>query len=1774
MELSFQLEPTSGPIWADINPATAVGHFQYLPEYKVLVCKEHGYGIKNLKRHLQVYHNFRQDTRAAIEAAFGGLDIVEPFDAIPPRSKTSPIESLGPPKRGYLCGGTEDQDCGVLSISRDTIGRHCREAHGWMSTKTDPTNWTSAKMQSFCLTPGKQRWFVVQEEGDEEESMELPVESFTARNAILGRFRRLEKAHEADLDIIEDELAKTDRTGWWKKTGWVEHLGKSNLAHLAHAARLPDNDETVLQQVGVLVDAMMEHCVDGLMTLPDELRRWLRSAKTAEADPRPMGRLQNGESQKRYTRYMKRMVCYALRVLQSEEVPDNGMNEERNDISMIEESAEENNPNADELEESIDENHHSVVEVQEVTRDQMHDARRLFPWKDGQKDRARRLLQSIGDAEPEERQLEALMEFSETFIFHKIYRHPFENPTIHFLAVLGIDEENKRLRTGNDYSYMLAGLVYCLRVVALERLLPLARREQQGEAEVESFLECRRKYLADGSMSAMSTMISLLAYGKYLAMNHSNPGMMFWEKGGRVLRMHGQPIAIDKFRAMVVTAIDDIEDLFWEKLMWTTARSRRFEIDLDRVSDDFTFQRRDASFRTNKTNKLQHVWEDVVMERMFQSPTGKKLQRDGGKWQTRRVREYLRVLDRFRLLLAFCVHVTGGQPARGTELLSMRHKNGQAQDRNVYILDGHVMAVTRYNKTSSQWDTPKVVPRFLPWRLGQVTAIYLSYIQPFVERMSADVGVPYSWSQYIWANENGPWETEKLSAVLEQRTSEGLGVPLGTLAYRHVAVGIGRQFVGEVFATGYQVELCEIEEPELEKDSAFDISSGHGSAQGVSRYAVPSDVVKHLSQRNIDTFRPLSQQWHHFLGLSSRKPPVAVKRPASPTEYRTPNKRQRLQRPTGLHTPATSEGSMHAPSTGLIHRARSWEHFSSDRPGLRTPSSMVPVTPRAVGRMSIEPSSPPLTSDVSYAVPPSSPPVISLDWDSLPSPRPTERDAAVRRALGKEADETISYRSPEQEQALNRIMDGSDSSLVVVLPTGGGKTLLFTAPACLDDPGMTIVVVPYRQLITETVQDARDVGIRCVEWSNQITDPVTLIIVSADKLTHSFFDYVARMASRGLVRRVFVDECHLAVTAHHWRPKMMELAKIRTVEAPLVMLTATLPIWMENDLETTMSTSMSTAWIRASTSRRTTSYVVRTDVSDGRLLDEAANVIRKRLARLRPKEKMVVFCREKKQCDALAKEIGCGVFYAGSPDNDAALDRWKAQGGCIVATTALGTGVSYPGIVATIHVGMPYGMVDFFQESGRAGRGGEAVDSLILVEKDWIRREGTKRASQQKAWTRDEQTMVAFVGTPSCRRLVSIRYFDREPAVDCISSGVARCDRCSVGVTDWQRTQQTVAVEKDTVLSTLDQVAGNCVVCWMLLALGGTRGWLHSGQGCCWREVVDTDEGGVINISEQACDDFRTRIRYLDGSKTCYRCGISQRMCRTRVDSAAACQWPHVAIPVVRMAMTSTIGRNIIRQAGYEDDWEEWDAYALWLGQPHRLRVWGELASNSMVVIAEFLIYCSQEMKSMDTNDIVDEIEEVEEMGETAGVVDEVEEVEPSGELVETDPLGRPARLMGPVADVSEIRRLLGGWKDRCVLCKARQRPGIGHNHWTKCTEGVEDRIQMEKAVGLLGSVRFANFSGCKFCKRPQAVCETWERKVKENGPVVFRMRPGSRCEYGDWLLEATAVLLAVRERDGLKERQRQDSRLESTKTEMGRKERRGEVEFNGMLEYFYRWAW
>jgi len=107
----------------------------------------------------------------------------------------------------------------------------------------------------------------------------------------------------------------------------------------------------------------------------------------------------------------------------------------------------------------------------------------------------------------------------------------------------------------------------------------------------------------------------------------------------------------------------------------------------------------------------------------------------------------------------------------------------------------------------------------------------------------------------------------------------------------------------------------------------------------------------------------------------------------------------------------------------------------------------------------------------------------------------------------------------------------------------------------------------------------------------------------------------------------------------------------------LVILTATAPLYMKSDLESTISSTVSTSWVRASTARRTTKYTVNDSIADGKLMEEVVRRCKNLTAQLKRRERIVAYCRSKADCEELARELNCGLFYAGNPNNPEALTK-------------------------------------------------------------------------------------------------------------------------------------------------------------------------------------------------------------------------------------------------------------------------------------------------------------------------------------------------------------------------------------------------------------------------------------------------------------------------------------------------------------------------------------
>ena len=136
------------------------------------------------------------------------------------------------------------------------------------------------------------------------------------------------------------------------------------------------------------------------------------------------------------------------------------------------------------------------------------------------------------------------------------------------------------------------------------------------------------------------------------------------------------------------------------------------------------------------------------------------------------------------------------------------------------------------------------------------------------------------------------------------------------------------------------------------------------------------------------------------------------------------------------------------------------------------------------------------------------------------------------------------FRSTEQEEAVFAALD-RQTPLIVVLPTGGGKTLTFTLPAVLRAPGVSIVVAPFNALEKDYVRRLRLSHIEHIVWRHGEVRYAPVVVVSADRaVSTQFITYTSILKKRKLLRRVVLDECHLTFTASDYRPKLKQLGHL------------------------------------------------------------------------------------------------------------------------------------------------------------------------------------------------------------------------------------------------------------------------------------------------------------------------------------------------------------------------------------------------------------------------------------------------------------------------------------------------------------------------------------------------------------------------------------------------------------------------------------------------------
>jgi hypothetical protein len=127
-----------------INNADTI--LQWIPEYRVIICRERKYAISSVIQYLRIFHSGKDIEKRAVVTAFAGYDLHKPKDVPLPLLLQTPFHELGKPTRTFIC---EELEYKQISISRDEIRKHYNRTHDWRSLKEDREHWYSVWVQTF-----------------------------------------------------------------------------------------------------------------------------------------------------------------------------------------------------------------------------------------------------------------------------------------------------------------------------------------------------------------------------------------------------------------------------------------------------------------------------------------------------------------------------------------------------------------------------------------------------------------------------------------------------------------------------------------------------------------------------------------------------------------------------------------------------------------------------------------------------------------------------------------------------------------------------------------------------------------------------------------------------------------------------------------------------------------------------------------------------------------------------------------------------------------------------------------------------------------------------------------------------------------------------------------------------------------------------------------------------------------------------------------------------------------------------------------------------------------------------------------------------------------------------------------------------------------------------------------------------------------------------------------------------------------------------------------
>ncbi|UTW65425.1 DNA helicase RecQ [bacterium SCSIO 12643] len=410
----------------------------------------------------------------------------------------------------------------------------------------------------------------------------------------------------------------------------------------------------------------------------------------------------------------------------------------------------------------------------------------------------------------------------------------------------------------------------------------------------------------------------------------------------------------------------------------------------------------------------------------------------------------------------------------------------------------------------------------------------------------------------------------------------------------------------------------------------------------------------------------------------------------------------------------------------------------------------------------------------------------------------------------------------QQAEIIQNVLEGKDT--LVIMPTGGGKSICFQIPA-LVFKGVTIVISPLIALMKDQVDGLKANGIAANYFNSsqetQVQDTILdqvfkgelkLLYVAPESLS-----YLTNALSEKYVSCIAIDEAHcISSWGHDFRPSYQQLGFLKRSlpNTPIIALTATADKATREDIVNQLAIPHAKQFI-SSFDRENISLEVRPG------LDRIQQIMR--FIRNNPDESGIIYCLSRKATEQVAdrlKQVGihAASYHAGlsfeersSIQEGFVYDRIKI----VCATIAFGMGIDKSNVRWVIHYNMPKNIEGYYQEIGRAGRDGlESRAIMFHSYADVIQlRKFIDGTSNEQVQLAKMERMKQFAEATSCRRKILLSYFGEVRAENC-----GNCDICN---NPPQFIDGTISTQK--VLSTIARVDQKEAIGTIIDILRGAR---------------------------------------------------------------------------------------------------------------------------------------------------------------------------------------------------------------------------------------------------------------------------------------------------------------------------------------------------------------